>query len=306
MAPPALPVTIVGGYLGAGKTTLVNHLLRHSGGRRIAVAVNEFGSIPIDQDLIVGAEGDVLALSGGCICCSIGSDLIGGLGALAGRASELDCILIEASGVALPGAIAQSLSLIAGLAHDATVVLVDCETFRGQIADRYIGDTIARQIAQADLVVVNKTDLAPAPERETVLTELRERAPAARIIEASFSRIPADVIFGLDRRGGLVCDIPESPHETSGYSSVAVEITHAVDVDRLCAALASEALGLLRAKGFARDIVGDWKVVQLAGRRASATSMPQPAAERGRLVCIARGRTIERADIERLVADCAV
>lgn len=77
-AAPALPVTVIGGYLGAGKTTLVNHLLRHAGGRRLAVLVNDFGALPIDADLIEGADGAVLAIAGGCVCCAYGSDLIEG------------------------------------------------------------------------------------------------------------------------------------------------------------------------------------------------------------------------------------
>jgi G3E family GTPase len=154
-----LPVTVIGGYLGAGKTTLVNHLLRHANGRRIAIAVNEFGALPIDDDLIVGASGNVLTLAGGCICCTFGSDLVAGLMEIAQRANEIDHIVIEASGVALPGAIAQSLCLVPGLSLDAIVVVVDAETVRARAADPYIGDTIVRQLVDADLVVVNKCDL---------------------------------------------------------------------------------------------------------------------------------------------------
>ena len=92
-----LPVTVIGGYLGAGKTTLVNRLLRHAG-RRIAVAVNDFGALPIDQDLIEGADGDVLTLAGGCVCCSIGDDFLGGLAALAQR-TNIDHVLEEADAI---------------------------------------------------------------------------------------------------------------------------------------------------------------------------------------------------------------
>ena len=171
-----LPVTIISGYLGAGKTTLVNHLLRHNGGRRIAVAVNEFGALPIDSDLIEGADGNVLTLAGGCICCTFGSDLVAGLLDLAQRAGSIDHILIEASGVALPGAIAQSLSLVAGLALDAIVVIADAETVCARAADIYMGDTITRQLADADLVIVNKTDLITTADLGTLLGWLPPRA----------------------------------------------------------------------------------------------------------------------------------
>ena len=102
---PQISATIIAGYLGAGKTTLVNHLLRNNDGRRFAVLVNEFGELAIDADLIESDEGDLLSLSGGCICCSYGSDLMDALIKLSDRAADLDGLLIEASGVALPGGI---------------------------------------------------------------------------------------------------------------------------------------------------------------------------------------------------------
>ena len=93
----ALPVVIIGGYLGAGKTTLINHVLRNAGGRRVAVLVNDFGEINIDADLIEGATAGVLSLSGGCLCCSFGDDLVGTLQALAQGDGRPDVVLIELS-----------------------------------------------------------------------------------------------------------------------------------------------------------------------------------------------------------------
>jgi G3E family GTPase len=108
----AIPVTIVGGYLGAGKTTLVNHLLRHSQGRRIAVLVNDFGELAIDAELIEARDGDMLQLAGGCVCCSFGSDLLAALLRLRDMQPAPRHILIETSGVALPGAVARTLTLV--------------------------------------------------------------------------------------------------------------------------------------------------------------------------------------------------
>jgi G3E family GTPase len=101
-----VPVTVLGGYLGAGKTTLVNHVLRHSGGRRIAVLINDFGALPIDADLIEGSDGGVISIAGGCVCCSYGDDLVTALQAMTTRVPAPAHILIETSGVALPDAIA--------------------------------------------------------------------------------------------------------------------------------------------------------------------------------------------------------
>ena len=115
MNPPSarVPVTVVGGYLGAGKTTLVNHLLRNAGGRRLAILVNDFGSLPIDADLIEAEEDDLISIAGGCVCCSFGSDLMGALMKLAARTPAPDHLLIETSGVALPGSVARSVALLA-------------------------------------------------------------------------------------------------------------------------------------------------------------------------------------------------
>ena len=110
MAVPPLPTVLIGGYLGAGKTTLVNHLLRQADGRRVAVLVNDFGSINIDADLIEGSSAGVLALSGGCLCCSFGDDLVGTLQALTRREPAPDVCLIELSGVALPAAVLRTVS----------------------------------------------------------------------------------------------------------------------------------------------------------------------------------------------------
>ena len=108
-----IPVSVIGGYLGAGKTTLVNHLLRNANGRKLAVLVNEFGELPIDADLIEADDGDMISIAGGCICCSYGSDLVGALMELPERMPNMDGMLIEASGVALPGV--QSGSVLAFL-----------------------------------------------------------------------------------------------------------------------------------------------------------------------------------------------
>ena len=135
-ASAVLPATVVGGWLGAGKTTLVNHLLRHAGGRRIAVLVNDFGEVSIDADLIEGADGGVLSLAGGCMCCSWGEDLFGTLARVRARDPAPDVLLVETSGVAQPGAVARLLRLAPGIQVEAVVVLVDAETVHERAADR--------------------------------------------------------------------------------------------------------------------------------------------------------------------------
>lgn len=299
------PVTLISGYLGAGKTTLVNHLLRHAGGRRIAVAVNEFGALPIDHDLIEQASGGVLTLAGGCICCSFGDDLTSGLVGLAAR-RDIDCILVETSGVALPGAVAQSLSLVAGLAHEATLVLVDAETARKLARDKYLADTILRQLAEADLVMLNKIDLASQEARAQLRAWLREIASRAKIVETEFGALSPDIAFGAHAPSAFAADAPATTHGGAQPQSQSFEIAHALDVARLATALADEATGLVRAKGFLRDADGAWKLLQIVGRRVAVTPARAPQDGKGRLVCIAHGGPVERATLMALLERCKV
>jgi len=149
----SLPLTIVGGYLGSGKTTLLNHMLRHADGLRLAVLVNEFGDLPIDADLIEAEDGNMISIAGGCVCCSFGDDLSKALSDLAALDPAPDHVLLETSGVALPGAIAASLLFAPGYIHDGTVVLANAETIQTQAGDTYVGDTVQRQLLDADLIM---------------------------------------------------------------------------------------------------------------------------------------------------------
>jgi hypothetical protein len=132
MATRTVPVTVVGGYLGAGKTTLVNHLLRHAEGRRLVVMVNDFGDTPIDAALIAARDGDTLALSNGCICCSMGGDLVAAFDTAIRLAQRADALVIEASGVAEPDRIAD-FRPISGLQPGEQVVGLDFRPSSGKL-----------------------------------------------------------------------------------------------------------------------------------------------------------------------------
>jgi G3E family GTPase len=295
----ALPVTVLGGYLGAGKTTLVNRLLRSANGRRLGVLVNEFGTLPIDADLIEGAEGNLLSITGGCICCSYGDDLVSALLDFAARGAALDQVLIECSGVALPGSVAGTISLLQGLALDAVVVIADAETVRARAADRYMGDTITRQLADADLVVLNKIELVAKDEVDSVVRWLGSVAPRARVMPARHAAVAPEIVFDIDTN--FAGDGDADHHAGEDFSSENFKIPHALDAARLADALADPSLGLVRAKGFVLDPDGGWRTIQVVGRRAEVTPAPADESGPGRLVCIAHGRRIDRRRIGELM-----
>ncbi|NBY25830.1 MAG: GTP-binding protein, partial [Betaproteobacteria bacterium] len=214
MKPGVIPTLIVGGYLGAGKTTLVNHLLRHADGRRIAVMVNDFGELTIDADLIEGAEGSVLALAGGCVCCSFGSDLLGALQDVLQRKPPPDLILIETSGVALPAAVARSARLLPGLRIEGIVLMLDAETVRQRSADPYVGDLVRQQLLDADLLILNKTELcSPIALAELHAWLPTMTTPGTPVVPANQARVPPELVLGF--HAGLDAD-PEGATGTTG------------------------------------------------------------------------------------------
>jgi G3E family GTPase len=298
-----IPVTLIGGYLGAGKTTLVNHLLRNANGRRLAVLVNEFGELPIDADLIVAREDDLISISGGCICCSFGSDLLAALMQLKDRGDVIDHLLIETSGVALPASIVQSLSLLPDLVLDGVIVVADAETIEARARDRYMGDTVLAQLAHADIILLNKADLV-SPERFSDVSRwLGETVPRARVVPAENADIPLEIIVGqhAPRQGDTRLTSRSGRQHIADYETLSFGIDAPRDPERLAAALAAMDCGLLRAKGFVRRIDGTFATVHVVGRRALVEPAPDWIEGPGRLVCIGLANQINRSAIEAAV-----
>lgn len=293
----AVPLVVIGGYLGAGKTTLVNHLLRHAAGRRIAVLVNDFGSVSIDADLIEGAEDGVLALAGGCVCCSFGDDLLGTLERAAQRDPVPDAIVLECSGVGLPGVVARSAALARGVRPQGVLVMVDAPQVRQQAQDRYVGDTVLAQIRQADLLVLNQRDRSTLQEMAAVADWLTGLNPGAPQLAAERAQIEPEVVLGVHRQatpadaawpvsGGRYRAAPAAPAHRVRHWSRAVD--EPVDPQALLGSLIEEAGGtLLRAKGVVQGLDGQWWQVQAMGRRIDVAPHPggRPG-HAGTVVCI--------------------
>lgn len=293
-----IPVTIIGGYLGAGKTTLVNHLLRHADGRRIAVLVNEFGSLPIDADLIEAEDDNLISISGGCVCCSYGNDLVQALVDLGKIDPPPDHVLLETSGVALPGPIAASLSLLEGFQSEGVVVVVDAETVRDMAADPYMGDTIERQLATADLVLLNKSDLV-APEQVTDTSDwLSETTQGAAIVPVENCRIP-NVAFYADFGATGHTAPPAEAHPNVPFDTDLFYPGANIDPEGVARALAAPDLNLIRAKGFIKTRDGMF-TIQVVGRRSEVLSAPDGV--RPGVVVIARQSALDRARLRAILA----
>lgn len=247
----SLPLTVIGGYLGAGKTTLLNQMLTRDHGRRIAVIVNDFGALNVDASLIADHSGDTIALSNGCICCSASDGTAQAIARILKRTAEFDHIVIEASGVAEPGKVARNASAFR-LPLDGVIVLVDAEQLPNQAANRYTGRSVIAQLRQADVVVLNKLDLA-TPERLAETRGLVDRyAAGASILLTERARLPLAALFGA-RAPGRTGEDPGSPqvepHHAADY--VAALIEHEPMTRAAFESLAREfSERTIRAKGF--------------------------------------------------------
>jgi G3E family GTPase len=191
------PVTVLTGYLGAGKTTLLNRILSEDHGKRYAVIVNEFGEVGIDNDLIVGADEEVFEMNNGCVCCTVRGDLIRVVSGLMKRKGGFDAIIVETTGLADPGPVAQTFfvdeDVRAKTQLDSVTTVVDAKHLPLRLAD---SREAAEQIAFADQIILNKTDLVSEAELVEVERMIRRLNPLAPIHRAQRSNVPLDQVLG--------------------------------------------------------------------------------------------------------------
>ena len=196
-APDTLvPVTVLTGYLGAGKTTLLNRILSENHGRKYAVVINEFGELGVDNDLVVDTDEEVFEMNNGCICCTVRGDLIRIVGGLMKRRGRFDGIIIETTGLANPAPVAQTFFVDDGVRArtrlDAIITVVDAKNLPARLID---SAEAAAQIAFADVIVLNKTDLVDAAELAAVEAQIRAINAYAKIhrAERSNSHSPSEM-----------------------------------------------------------------------------------------------------------------
>jgi G3E family GTPase len=270
-----IPVSVIGGYLGSGKTTLINQLLRNADGRKLAVLVNEFGALPIDADLIEAQSDTMISISGGCVCCSYGNDLIQALLEISKLESAPDHILIESSGVALPGAIAASVSINGNFEIAGIITVVDSELILEQASNEYIGDTIERQLGDSDIVLLNKCDLVDEVHLAYLESWLVEKALYATAVRVTYASLPNSIVLQDYVRDTRKQNISFNSH-TNIFESQVIEFSKEYDANIVAQKLADPEFNLLRSKGFVPTPSG-LQAIQTVGRRWSVTDAPPDA-----------------------------
>ncbi len=282
--PTRLPMVVIGGYLGAGKTTLVNRLLADPGIGRSAVLVNDFGDIDIDSSLIESHDGDTISLANGCVCCSLADGFVLALRRISDRADDFDRVVVEVSGVGDPWKVAQ-WGRTPGYQLDAVVVLADAETIIERSDDPYVGTTIRTQLEGADVVVISKSDLVDDTRLGAVRRWLSEATSAVTMTGTAAT----STVLGFDAAEKINRGTQRSKSGHAQHTVATRRFPDALQRETFDAAMLHRPDGVVRVKGhvvFANDpdaIVS----VQVVGQRVEVVRLSDGQAVVCALVAVA-------------------
>jgi G3E family GTPase len=306
----ATPVTVLTGFLGAGKTTLVNRILAEAHGLRIGVIVNDFGAISIDSELIIGVESGTVSLANGCVCCDLRGDLVAAVDSVLGQDRDLDALVLEASGVAEPSGLARTFTsevFRSPIRLDGIVAVIDAERLPAQAGDPTTRDLVFGQIGYSDIALLNKIDLADRARVDAVRTFVHDRLPAVRIIETSHAQVPFHVLLGIGPTGDRGTH-GDHRHGSGAFEHWTYTRDSAVDIDALLASIRFLPRSVYRIKGFvhtARD-PGHRYLLQAVGQRGEAHRFDEWAgrARSTELVIIAGRSGLDRTAINGQLDAC--
>ncbi|MGB9421899.1 MAG: GTP-binding protein [Candidatus Acidiferrum sp.] len=327
------PITILTGFLGAGKTTLLNRILTGNHGLRVGVLVNDFGSINIDAELVVGVDNNMISLANGCVCCQIRDDLIESVVALLARPEGIEYILLEASGVADPAGIFATFSdanLRDRIRLDSVICVVDADQVFAHPEYPPLMQLKLLQVGFSDMLILNKVDLAGPAQVVKVRAWLEEHFNRLRIVETNYCEVPYEILLGVGRfdpaRAGLNADAVEQSctdascqderhaHNKNGPDHSRVFSTWSYETDQ---PLALEALretlrrlpgSIYRAKGVVHSIEAPQRraVLQVVGRRVDISIQEEwgQRAPRTQIVAIGAAGSIDASLLEKTFASC--